>query len=241
MVLEPPAIEAYGKGVKVHVRCFAMVRELLGRDRFEVDLPEGSTLVALKQQLAKDAPDLLRLPFVMAVNQDYAAADQVLRDGDEVALIPPISGGDPSAERFRFDLSHDALDPRALEDQVRQDSDGAVVTFAGVSRDHHEGRAVAGLSYETYEEMAHKVMLQLFAEVEAKFDIGRMRVAHRLGEVPIGEASVIVVVSSAHRGPAFDACRFLMDRLKAKVPIFKKERLAGPEGGSRWVGELPLE
>lgn len=234
-------MEAYGKGVKVNVRCFAMVRELLGRERLELDLPEGSTLVTLKEHLAKQAPDLLRLPFVMAVNQEYAQADQVLAEGDEVALIPPISGGDPAAERFRFDLSHEALDPRRLEDEVRQDADGAVVTFAGVSRDHNDGRAVAGLSYQSYEEMAHKVMLQLFAEVEAKFEIGRMRVAHRLGEVPIGAASVIVVVSSVHRGPAFDACRYLMDRLKATVPIFKQERFADSKGGSHWVGELPRE
>lgn len=105
-----------------------MARELLGRQRLEVDLPQRSTLVTLKEHLAKEAPDLLRLPFVMAVNQDYAKADHVLKEGDEVALIPPISGGDSSAEQFRFDLSYDALDPRRLEDEVRQVSDGAVVT-----------------------------------------------------------------------------------------------------------------
>ncbi len=225
--------------MKVTLRCFAMVRELLGSDRLEVELPEGSTLVTLREHLAKDAPDLQRLPFTVAVNQDYAAEDRILVDGDEVALIPPISGGDPAGERFGFEMQRAALDPRPLEKLVRRDADGAVVTFAGVSRDHNEGRAVAGLSYEAYDEMAAKVMMELFSEAAEKFDIGRARVSHRLGEVPIGEASVLVVVGSAHRGPAFEACRYLMDRIKERVPIFKKERFAGPGGESHWVGELP--
>jgi molybdopterin synthase catalytic subunit len=225
--------------VKVTLRCFAMIRELLGSERLEVELPEGSTLVTLKEHLAKDAPDLLRLPFTAAVNQDYASEDRVLVDGDEVALIPPISGGDPAGERFDFVLHNGVLDPRSLEQQVRRDADGAVVTFAGVSRDHNEGRAVEGLSYEAYDEMAAKVMADLFDEAAEKFEIGRARVAHRLGEVPIGEASVLVVVGSPHRGPAFEACRYLMDRIKERLPIFKKERFAGPDGETHWVGELP--
>lgn len=224
--------------MKVTVRCFASVRELLGEDTFEVEVPGGVTVEGLKDILADRAPDLARLALAFAVNRDYAAPDRELADGDEVAFIPPISGGSDSGERVRFDLVDGALNPRVLEDEVRTDEDGAVVTFAGVTRNHNDGSAVLGLRYEAYAEMAAKVMAELFESALAEFEISRVRVAHRLGEVPIGEASVVVVVSAVHRGPAFDACRFLMDRLKAQVPIFKQERLSD-DGGERWVGQLP--
>ena len=112
------------------------------------------------------------------------------------------------------------------------------MTFAGVTRNENEGRAVRSLSYEVYGEMASRIMVGIFEEAHRRFEITRVRAVHRLGEVPVGETSVLVVVSAPHREPAFEACRFLMDRLKAEVPIFKKELLA--EGGeSRWVGDLP--
>jgi molybdopterin synthase catalytic subunit/molybdopterin converting factor small subunit len=225
--------------VKVTVRCFASVRELLGSEVLELEVPDGSTIEQVVALLASDAPDLGRLPFTHAVNQSWAEPGQALADGDELALIPPISGGAPEDSRCRFDLERRPLDPRALEREARTDRDGAVVTFAGVTRDHHEGRTVRGLSYEAYEEMARTVMDRLFARVVERHELGRIRVAHRLGDVPIGEASVVVVVAAAHRAPAFDAARELMDALKREVPIFKKEWLAGPEGESRWVGELP--
>lgn len=226
--------------MKVTVRCFASVRELLGQDTLELEVREGLTLDGLKGLLAERAPDLLRLKLACAVNRDYAAPDRELADGDEVAFIPPISGGSGAGELFRFDLVEGPLDARALESETRTDEDGAVVTFAGVTRNHNDGAAVEGLRYEAYAEMAASVMVELFERALSQFEITRARVAHRLGEVPVGEASVVVVVSAPHRGPAFDACRFLMDRLKAQVPIFKQERLASSDGGgSRWVGELP--
>jgi molybdopterin synthase catalytic subunit len=225
--------------VKVTVRCFASVRELLGTEVLEVELEEGATLAVLKRRLAERAPDLLRLPLAQAVNRHYAKPERVLEDGDEVAFIPPISGGDHESPRCRFELVEGELDARALEAEARTDRDGAVVTFAGVTRNHNEGQAVADLRYETYEEMAREMMDRVMAEVAERHAVGRIRVAHRLGEVPIGEASVLVVVAAPHRGPAFDACRELMDRLKGEVPIFKQERLADGTGASRWVGELP--
>ncbi|MBI5852665.1 MAG: molybdenum cofactor biosynthesis protein MoaE, partial [Planctomycetes bacterium] len=117
----------------------------------------------------------------------------------------------------------------------------AIVTFAGVTRDHNDGPRVRGLAYEAYVEMAESLMTRILDEVAARHAIGTVRVRHRLGAVPIGEASVIVVVGAPHRGPAFDACREIMDRLKNEVPIFKREELDAPGGGSRWVGELPRE
>lgn len=225
--------------MKIHVRCFASVRELFGTDALELELPEGTTLQALREQLAAEHPELLRLPLAYAVNQDYAEAGRALQDGDEVAFIPPISGGNSKVDLYRFDLQHEPLDPRPLEAEVRADTDGAIVTFAGVTRNHNEGDAVLTLRYECYEPMARKVMGQIFEQAVKRFEISRARVLHRLGEVPIGEASVLVVVASQHRGPAFEACRYLMDQLKAEVPIFKQELLAGEGGESRWVGDLP--
>jgi molybdopterin synthase catalytic subunit len=227
-----------GEFVKIVIRCFASVRELLGSDVFEFEVPEGMTVNGLKELLAERAPDLARLKLACAVNREYADPTRVLADGDEVAFIPPISGGEDTA--FRFDLTREPIDPRALEAEVRTDEDGAVVTFAGVTRNHNDGSVVESLSYEAYEEMVFEVMASLLAEASAKFEVTRMRVVHRLGEIPIGETCVAVVVGSPHRAPAFDACRFLMDRLKQEAPIFKKERLARSDD-SRWVGELPTD
>ncbi len=220
--------------MKVRVRCFATVRELLGTDELDVEVGDGATLQQLKEQLAEGAPDLLRLPLAHAVNQAYCQPDHVLADGDEVAFIPPISGGEPV-----FELTPDEIDPRELERVVRTDHDGAVVTFSGVTRDHNDGQRVRGLSYEAYDEMASKVVESIVADAQREFEIGRVRVAHRTGEVPIGEASIVVVVASAHRGPAFEACRYVMDRIKKEAPIFKREFLDGPDGESRWIGDLP--
>lgn len=225
--------------MKITVRCFAVVRELLGDDSLEVEVAEGTTVEGLQALLAEGAPDLARLPLAYAVNQDYAEATQPLADGDEVAFIPPISGGSSRADVYRLDFTEQAIDPRLLELEVRSDCDGAVVTFAGVTRNHNEGEKVTTLLYECYQPMARKVMGQIFEAALDRFEIGRARVVHRLGEVPVGETSVLVVVSSAHRGPAFEACRFLMDRLKGQVPIFKREQLAGEDGETRWVGDLP--
>ena len=228
-------------GVKITVCCLAAVRELLGVDTVELEVPAGTTVEDVKALLAEDVAELAPLPVAYAVNQGYAEGTRVLMDGDEVAFIPPISGGSPVQDTFGFAFTDCAIEPRDLEAEVRTDRDGAVVTFSGVTRDHNEGQSVATLHYECYEPMAHKVMAKIFEEAGQRFEIGRARVMHRLGEVPIGEASVVVVVSSEHRGPAFEACQFLMDRLKAEVPIFKREQLRGEDGETRWIGDLPQQ
>lgn len=224
--------------IRVIVRCFAAVREALGTDQLVVDLAAGTTVEGLRRHLGGSSPPLLRLQVAYAVNRDYARGDTVLHDGDEVAFIPPISGGSGAHDLFRFDLVYAGLDPRALEAECRTDADGAVVTFIGTTRDHNDGAAVVSLRYEAYVEMANKVLCGLFEEAIKRFPITRARVAHRLGEVPVGEASVVVVVTSPHRGPAFDACRFLMDRLKHEAPIWKLEQLRTGDA-VRWVGDLP--
>ena len=224
--------------IHVTLRCFAAVRDILDTDTVTVEIEAGTTARGMLEKLGQQHPALLRVPVAFAVNRDYARADSVLSDGDEVAFIPPISGGSGAQDLYRFDLTEGELDPRALEQECRTDRDGAVVTFAGTTRDHNDGAQVISLSYEAYTEMAQRVMCVLFEEAVKRFPITRARVAHRLGEVPVGEASVIVVVASAHRGPAFEACRFLMDRLKDEVPIWKREKLCDG-AGERWIGDLP--
>lgn len=225
--------------MKVTVRCFASVREALGDDRLEIEIPEGSTIDDLFRVLVERSPELEKLPLVRAVNRAYADGETALNEGDEVAFVPPISGGSRAGEDLlRFDFHQEPLDPRSLEAFCRTDRDGAVVTFAGVTRNHHEGQDVTGLAYEAYEEMAREVALRILDEVRTKHGVGRCAVAHRLGEVPIGEASILVVVASAHRVETFDAAREIMDRIKREVPIFKREFLVG--GGDHWVGELPV-
>ncbi len=224
--------------LQIRVRCFAAVREVLGRDELAVAVAPGTTVDGLRAQLVAANPGLARVPLAFAVNRDYARGDTALRDGDEVAFIPPISGGSGARDLYRFDLTEGPIDGGLLEAECRTDQDGAVVTFRGTTRDHNEGAAVVSLRYEVYPEMAQKVMCALFEEAIKRFPITRARVAHRLGEVPVGEASVVVVVASPHRGPAFEACRFLIDRLKNEVPIWKREQLRDGDA-VRWVGDLP--
>lgn len=224
--------------LRVRLRCFAAVRQVLGRDELEVRTKAGTTVDGLLAQLVAATPALGQLRLAFAVNATYARGDQVLAEGDEVVLIPPISGGSGAQDLFRFELVTAPIDARAVERDVRTDRDGAVVTFAGTTRNHNDGAAVEGLAYEAYAEMAQKVMGQIFEQAVKSFPITRARVLHRLGEVPVGETSVLVVVAAEHRAAAFEACRFLIDRLKDQVPIWKRERLAGGEG-ERWIGDLP--
>ena len=224
--------------IQITVRCFAAVRDLFGRDQIDVELDEGSVLADLRTVLLAQQPKLAALPLAYAVNRAYAKEDRVLQQGDEVALIPPISGGSPDADVWRLDFQREPLDARELERQARTDRDGAVCTFTGTTRNHNEGALVKQLAYEAFEEMAQEVTARIVADVFAQHAITRVRIAHRLGPVPVGEACVVVVVSAEHRGPAFDACRVVMDRLKHEVPIWKRELLRDG-GGERWVGELP--
>ncbi|HHI81090.1 MAG TPA: hypothetical protein ENK02_14080 [Planctomycetes bacterium] len=220
--------------MQIKVLLFASVRELFGVSSLELEMPEGACLADLDRRLKLEREGLSEIPFVYAKNRAYAQLHETLREGDEVALVPAISGGEPPA----FAFSTGPIDPRELEAYARSDRDGALVTFTGVTRDHHEGEAVSTLSYEAYEDMVLPLMERLIYEVQQERELGRIYVRHRLGEVPIGEASIVVVVAAPHRGPAFDAAREIMDRIKKEIPIFKKETLQG-EQGSRWVGKLP--
>jgi MoaE-MoaD fusion protein len=211
--------------VVVRVRLFAQLRERAGASELALELPEGARV---RDALAADAVASLAdgLPLVMAVNREYADADAPLTAGDELALIPPVSGGavaaGPHVAIVDGPLSLDALVAR-----VRDPRAGAVVTFSGVTRE------VPSLEYEAYAEMALEQMRAVVEEAMARHGLCAAAAEHRVGSVPLSEASVLVAVSAPHRGEAFAGGREIIDRLKELAPIWKRE--VGGDGGARWV------
>lgn len=220
--------------MRVTVRYFAVVRELLGRDSEEQELPEGTTVGQLLEQLIARQPvlDRLRRSLLVMVNRRYARPDQLLRDGDEVALIPPVSGG---SQRFR--VGPEPLDARAVERLVAHPGAGAIVTFVGTVRDQARGKRVQYLEYEAYTEAAEEAFAQIADEIAQRWPVLGVAIHHRTGRVEIGEASVVIAVSSAHRAEAFEACRYAIERLKQVAPIWKKEVY---EDGEVWIGSEAL-
>ena len=164
--------------------------------------------------------------LLYAVNKEYAERDRPLSDGDEVALIPPVSGG-------AFRLTEDPLSLDAVVDEVRSDQAGAIATFIGTTRVQSRGRTVLHLDYEAYEEMAEQVMAQIAADLKRRYDLGEIAIHHRTGRVEIGEASVVIAVSAPHRQDALAACKDAIDTLKEQVPLWKKEVY---DGGEEWIG-----
>ncbi len=206
--------------VEVTVRLFAILRERAGAGEMVLELPEGARVRDALERLGGLAEGL---PLVMAVNREYAGEDRTLDPGDELALIPPVSGGgpEPHARVVEEPLSLDALVER-----VRDPRAGAVVTFQGVTRE------VERLEYEAYAEMATETLAAIAAQAIERHGLCAAAVEHRVGEVPLSEPSVAVAVSAPHRGGAFAGAREIIDRVKAQAPIWKKE----VEGGeARWV------
>jgi molybdopterin synthase catalytic subunit len=213
--------------VKVRVRLFAGLRERSGTGTVDVELAEASTVADVWPAVAQavpvgDQPD----GIMFAVNRTYAEPGQQLADGDEVALIPPVSGG--SFRLFETPLSLDAA-----VDEVRTEDAGAIATFVGTTRKHSRGREVLYLEYEAYEGMAEQVMEQLADELKHRHDLCEVAIHHRVGRVDIGETSVVIAVSAPHRAAALAACREAIDELKVSVPLWKKELY---EGGEEWIG-----
>lgn len=219
--------------MQVHLRYFAIVRETLGRSEESREVPAGITAGDLFDRVAADTPRLaaLKRTTMLMVNQEYALADHVLRDGDELALIPPVSGGGTGERRFR--VQAEPLDPRAVEGLVADPAAGALVTFTGVVRDHARGRAVLALDYEAYAPAAETMLARIGDEIAARWGTDRVAITHRTGRLEVGTASVVIAVAAAHRGEAFAACAHAIERLKEIVPIWKKEFYAD---GAIWVG-----
>jgi MoaE-MoaD fusion protein len=222
--------------VEVEVLLFARLRELAGQPSVWLRMP-GESVAArdVWDALAAAHPRLAGADggLRVAVNQGYAGWDSPVASGDVVAFIPPVAGGSGRAGVHVW-LTTEVLDPRAVEDLVRTDEDGAVCTFTGVVRNHAEGHAVTDMDYEAYPGMAEAEMSRIAEDAISRFGVTAVAAVHRLGHLGVGDASVVVSVSAPHRGAAFDACRFTMDTLKAEAPIWKKEH--GPDG-SEWVDE----
>ncbi len=227
------------------MRLFAGVRERAGTAKVEVELWDGANVNDALKAAAKAVPGEWKLPtkVMLAVNGEYAEGAARLKAGDEVAVIPPVSGGAiggykgrPAVDGEMVLITSEPLDPAPLAEFVRTDRDGAVVTFLGMTRDHNDGRKVEYLEYEAYQPMAGQKIAEVIVEMKAKWEIGRVAVAHRTGRVDIGEMSMALAVGAPHRRPAFEAALYFVDRLKEVVPIWKKEYF---EGGDIWVGDTP--
>ena len=197
----------------------------------------GGLLVQLQRELAaRHLEERLLQGIAVSVNAEYAQASRVLHEGDEVGLLPPVSGGSSSPAIITY-LTREPIPTAALMQSIRQPSDGAVASFDGVVRDHTRTRRTLFLDYEAYEEMAAAQMRQLAEQAAEQFQVRAVTIVHRLGHLLIGETSVLIVVASAHRAPALDACRWLIDTLKRTVPIWKKETF---EDGAVWADGEPF-
>jgi molybdopterin synthase catalytic subunit len=208
--------------VRVTVRLFAGLRERAGTARLEIDDVTRVGDVWAKLGLGDEPGGLL-----YAVNREYAGPDDALHDGDEVAVIPPVSGG-------AFRISDAPLDLSAAAAEVATDEAGAVATFVGTVRRSSRGRDVLYLEYEAFAEMAEPMLAQLADDLIAKHGLCKVAIHHRVGRVEIGEASVVIAVSAAHRAAALDACHEAIDTLKDTIPLWKKEVYTG---GEEWIGK----
>ena len=210
--------------MKVHVRLFAAIRERAGAGAVELELADGATVgdVWAALDLGSEPSGLL-----YARNRAYVDRAQSLEPGDEVAVIPPVSGGD-------FRLSADPLSVDAAVAEVRDDTAGAIATFIGATRARSRGRDVLHLEYEAYEGMAEQVMADLAAQLLDRHELCRVAIHHRVGRVDIGETSVVIAVSAPHRAAALAACAEAIDELKVSVPLWKKETYVG---GEEWIGQ----
>jgi len=253
--------------MRVRILFFGQLKEVAGRERDTLELPEGARVADLLRRYAEVKPALQPYYDVMAValNQEYSQAGAALHEGDEVALIPPVSGGsgeglrgkantpgkaaltperakaarsgDPGARDAKIEIVWEKIDSHAVVETIKRPEDGAVAVFEGIVRNHSRNRRTLYLDYEAYEPMALKKLEGLAEQARAQFAVREVAIMHRLGRLEIGETSVLIVVASAHRGAAFDACRWMIDTLKKTVPIWKKEHF---EDGAVWADGEPF-
>lgn len=230
--------------MRVKVLLFALFREQAGRARLELELPEGATVGDAKQVLESQYP-LQLSGGLAAVNQSFAQGHLALREGDELAFLPPVSGGTAEAPRAvnpsddQFGLTYERLEIEPLVEWASANPYGAVLSFLGTTRSPNKGQQVAYLEYEAYPAMAERVMQQIIAEMRGRWVLGRVALWHRLGRVNPREGSILIVVSAPHRPEAFEACRYCIERVKQLLPVWKKEY--SPDG-SFWVeGQAPDE
>jgi molybdopterin synthase catalytic subunit/molybdopterin converting factor small subunit len=227
--------------MRVQLLPFGVLKDVLSPTPLE--LPAESTVgdllgVLSDLLLQKPAAAQLLSRIAVSVNAEYAQPGQILREGDQVGLLPPVSGGSGAAKTaIATCLTREVIPADALIDAAKQGSDGAVVVFDGIVRDNTRGRSTLHLDYEAYEEMAERQIAELATQALERFGVRGVTLVHRLGRLQIGETSVLIVVASAHRAAAFDACRWLIDTLKKTVPIWKKETFVD---GAVWADGEPF-
>ena len=244
--------------MRVRVLFFGVLKELAGKSADDVDLSEGASVRDVLVHYESRIPRLKAAlsSVALAVNKQYASPDEKLQPNDEIALLPPVSGGtldvprEASAEQeaepvlgesrrqlHRASIVRNAIDTRSVVEKIKRGEDGASAVFEGIVRNQTRGRKTLYLDYEAYEAMALQQMESLAEQALKQFQIRDVAIIHRLGRLEIGETSVLIAVASAHRGPGFDACRWLIDTLKKTVPIWKKEYF---EDGAVWADGEPF-
>ena len=236
--------------MRVRVLFFGILKDLAGKSSDLLELRDGALVRDVLEHYALRMPRLREslASLAVAVNQEYSGADTRLKSDDEIALLPPVSGGSvdggpanerPANERPAKSASivRDAIDTKGVLDRIKRGEDGAAVVFEGVVRNQTRGRKTLYLDYEAYEAMALKQMEGLAEQAIQQFGVRDVHIVHRLGRLEIGETSVLIVVASAHRAAAFDACRWVIDTLKRTVPIWKKEYF---EDGAVWADGEPF-
>jgi MoaE-MoaD fusion protein len=236
--------------MRIRVLFFGMLKELAGKPVDEVEVCDSASVRELLQHYESQIPQLKNLlpSIALAVNQQYASPDTALHANDEVALLPPVSGGvdsvagetpagRPAGSQRYASIVRDTINTQEIVDRLKHGEDGASLVFEGIVRNQTRGRKTLYLDYEAYEEMALQEMESLASEALSQFPIRDVAIVHRLGRLEIGETSVLIAVASAHRAAAFDACRRLIDTLKKTVPIWKKEYF---EDGAVWADGEPF-
>ena len=230
--------------MQVRVLFFGVLKDLTGRTSEALTLPDQATAADVINHCARQFPSLKGSlsSIAISVNQQYADRKHELRAGDEVGLLPPVSGGspgrgDPHLGTNSIAIVREEIDPDSVLEKIKQPEDGAIVVFEGIVRNNTRDRRTLFLEYEAYEDMALKQLESLAVQARSQFAIREVAIVHRLGRLEIGETSVLIVVASAHRAAAFEACRWLIDTLKRTVPIWKKEHF---EGGAVWADGDPF-
>ncbi len=231
--------------MRIRVLLFGQLKDIVGQHEEFLEMEPGAKLASLVTRYAQRFPKFQALAGSIAcsVNQEYATASAVLKEGDEVGFLPPVSGGQPAPRESAVlrsehcSIVREAIDVREIKEGLEHPSDGAAVLFEGVVRDNSRGRRTLYLDYEAYESMALNEMEKLAQAALERFPVRDVALVHRLGRLAIGETSVAIAVGSAHRAAAFEACRWLIDTLKKTVPIWKKEYF---EDGAVWADGEPF-
>jgi molybdopterin synthase catalytic subunit/molybdopterin converting factor small subunit len=228
--------------MRIRVLLFGQLKDIVGRPEELLDLEAGARVSSVVSLYGERFPEIRGLvpSLACSVNQEYAVGSSLLQDGDEVGLLPPVSGGKSGIEEAQSEKCAIVREPivtQPIADSLKAGEDGATVVFEGIVRNNTRGRRTLYLDYEAYESMALNEMRKLAEAALERFAVRDVRLVHRLGRLEIGETSVLIVVAAAHRGAAFEACRWLIDSLKKTVPIWKKEHF---EDGAVWADGEPF-